>query len=223
MDVDSIDLGRDFREVLQERLQSCDQMLVLIGPHWLDAKDAAGNRRLDQASDFVRQEIAAALKRKIPVTPILVQGAQMPAPEQLPEELKDLAFRNGFELSHNRWQSDIHEMVRRLGLRTAEVRPNSPGAGPVGHAPPLRDAVVGGARPLAPALHCFSGPSSGGLSAVRSGRLTERTNRVGVDSSRRHLAMGGPQAEFHGGLFIAPHGVSSYPGTRSIYVSVLLS
>jgi hypothetical protein len=131
MDVDSIGLGRDFREVLEERLQSCDQMLVLIGPEWLDAKDAAGSRRLDQMSDFVRQEIATALKRKVPVTPVLVQGAQMPAAEQLPEDLKDLAFRNGFELSHTRWESDFHELVRRLGLRTAGVRTNSPGAGAV--------------------------------------------------------------------------------------------
>ncbi len=84
MDVDSIALGRDFRHVLHERLESCDIMLALIGPGWLDAKDAAGNRRLESATDLVRQEIAAALKRNIPVTPVLLQGAQMPPPERLP-------------------------------------------------------------------------------------------------------------------------------------------
>jgi hypothetical protein len=129
MDVDSIDLGRDFRDVLRERLRSCDQMLALIGPRWLDAADAAGNRRLDQANDFVRQEIAAALKRSVPVTPILLQGAQMPASDRLPEDLKDLAFRNGFELSHSRWESDLGELVRRLGLRRADALRHAPGAG----------------------------------------------------------------------------------------------
>ena len=118
MDVDSIALGRDFRLVLQERLASCDLMLALIGPDWLEIKDSDGNRRLDSPTDFVRQEIGAALKRNIPVTPVLVQGAQMPAEDRLPEDLKDLAFRNGFELSHTRWESDVRELVKRLGLST---------------------------------------------------------------------------------------------------------
>jgi len=123
MDVDSIALGRDFRQILQERLGSCDYMLALIGPDWLDIKDASGKRRLESPSDFVRQEIAAALKRNIPVTPVLVRGAQIPAPEQLPDDLKDLVFRNGFELSHTRWESDVREMFKRLGVGKADPQP----------------------------------------------------------------------------------------------------
>jgi hypothetical protein len=91
-------------------------MLALIGPSWMDAKDAAGNRRLESPTDLVRQEIAAALKRNIPVTPVLLQGAQMPAPERLPEDITDLAYRNGFELGHSTWESDVKEMIKRLGL-----------------------------------------------------------------------------------------------------------
>jgi TIR domain len=116
MDVDSIALGHDFREVLQQRLASCDLMLVLIGPDWLAGKDAAGRRRLDNPGDFVRLEVSAGLKRKIAITPLLVQGAAMPTAEQLPEDIADLAFRNGFELSHNRWDSDVQELVKRLAL-----------------------------------------------------------------------------------------------------------
>ena len=100
MDVDSIALGRDFRQVLQEHLSSCDVMLALIGPGWIDAKDGSGKRRLESPTDFVRQEIAAALKRNIPVIPVLLQGAQIPPPERLPDDLKDLSYRNGFELGH---------------------------------------------------------------------------------------------------------------------------
>lgn len=116
MDVDSIALGRDFRQILQERLGSCDVMVTLIGPGWLDATDASGNRRLDTTTDYVRQEIAGALKRNIPVIPVLLRGAQMPPPERLPDDLKDLSFRNGFELGHATWESDVREMVKRLGL-----------------------------------------------------------------------------------------------------------
>jgi hypothetical protein len=130
MDVDSIALGRDFRDVLQERLATCDLMLVLIGRDWLAGKDNSGRRRLDNPGDFVRLEIAAALKRKIPTTPVLLQGAQMPAAEQLPENINELAYRNGFELSHNRWESDVQELAKRLGLAahpdaSAEGKPPS--------------------------------------------------------------------------------------------------
>ncbi|MGH8664125.1 MAG: Yip1 family protein, partial [Burkholderiales bacterium] len=52
----------------------------------------------------------------IPVTPVLVQGAKMPGAQHLPESIKDFAYRNGFELSHNRWESDVQEMLRRSGL-----------------------------------------------------------------------------------------------------------
>ena len=121
MDVDSIALGRDFRRSLQESLESCDAALALIGPNWLDCKDAAGRRRLDDPNDIVRLEIATALKRNIPVTPVLLQGASMPTEQVLPDDLKDLAYRNGCELSHARWHSDIQEMARRLGLGSADA------------------------------------------------------------------------------------------------------
>jgi len=116
MDVDSIALGRDFRTVLQETTASCDLMLVLIGRNWADAKDEGGRVRLENPADYVRLEIESALRRDIAVTPVLVQEAHMPTPEDLPGEIRDLAYRNGFELSHNRWESDVGEMVRRLGL-----------------------------------------------------------------------------------------------------------
>jgi len=123
MDVDSIALGRDFRQALHERLETCDALLALIGPNWLEMKDVAGKRRLDDSGDYLRQEIAVALVRNIPVTPVLVQGATMPAAERLPDDLKGLAFRNGFELSHTRWHSDVRELAHRLGLDGAHVAP----------------------------------------------------------------------------------------------------
>jgi len=120
MDVDNIALGRDFREVIQERLASSDLMLALVGKNWVNATNRSGRRRLDDANDFVRLEIENALKRNIPVTPVLLQGAQMPSVEELPESLRAFAYRNGFELTHNRWESDVHEMMKRLGLGVSQ-------------------------------------------------------------------------------------------------------
>jgi formylglycine-generating enzyme required for sulfatase activity len=64
------------------------------------------------------------------VTPVLLQDAQMPAEQSLPDDLKDLAFRNGFELSHTRWRSDVREMVQRLGLGSAAAAPAEARASP---------------------------------------------------------------------------------------------
>ncbi len=119
MDVDNIALGRDFREVLRQRLDDCDVMLTLIGRGWADARDASGQRRLEQTNDFVRLEIATALQRNVAVTPVLVQDARMPAADALPDDLKPLAFRNGFEISHQTWDSNVRELVARLGLAPA--------------------------------------------------------------------------------------------------------
>ena len=115
IDVDSIDPGRDFRLALRDNIGSCDALLALIGPKWLDAKSPDGRRRLDDPQDFVREEIGIALKRNVSVTPILMQNATMPSAESLPDDLKELAYRNAFEIRHAHWQADVRDLVERLG------------------------------------------------------------------------------------------------------------
>src|SRR5438876_7475462 len=78
MDVDSIQRGRDFHQVLEDHLRKSAVMLAVIGPRWSDARDADGNRRLDDPEDFIRLEVARALNRDIAVVPVLVGGARMP-------------------------------------------------------------------------------------------------------------------------------------------------
>lgn len=114
MDVSAIDAGRDFRRAIDESIASCGVVLVVIGPEWLDASDSLGSRRLDDPLDFVRIETASALRRDIPVIPVLVRGAKMPRSEQLPEELQDLAYRNCVELTHVRWKSDMQLLIKAL-------------------------------------------------------------------------------------------------------------
>ena len=63
MDLEGVEIGEDFIELLDRQLALCRVMLVLIGSEWLNATDARGRRRLDQASDFVRLEVGTALAR----------------------------------------------------------------------------------------------------------------------------------------------------------------
>jgi hypothetical protein len=114
MDVAGIEPGRDFRRAIDEQVASCGVLLALIGKRWLDAGDESGRRRLDDPMDFVRVETTSALRRDIPVIPVLVQGASMPRAEQLPPDMAELAYRNGVELSHARWDSDLQVLIRTL-------------------------------------------------------------------------------------------------------------
>jgi hypothetical protein len=114
MDVDAIQPGRDFRKSIHENVGGCSVLLAMIGPDWLETKDADGARRLDNENDYVRLEIAAALKRDIPVVPVIVRGARMPKAHQLPEEVRELAYRNSVELTHARWKSDVQVLIRAL-------------------------------------------------------------------------------------------------------------
>jgi hypothetical protein len=87
MDVDTIALGVDFAEVITQAVSTCQVLLAIIGPRWLDVTDENGRRRLDDARDLVRLEIAAALQRNIRVIPILVEDAAMPPRQELPDDL----------------------------------------------------------------------------------------------------------------------------------------
>jgi hypothetical protein len=114
MDVVDIEPGRDFRQAIERQVASCGVLLAMIGRDWLEVKDKTGRRRLEDPMDFVRLETASALKRDIPVIPILVRGAVLPQAEQLPADLTDLVYRNAVELSHARWDSDVQVLIKAL-------------------------------------------------------------------------------------------------------------
>jgi formylglycine-generating enzyme required for sulfatase activity len=111
-DVDDIPIGQDFRTILTREVSKCDVLLVLIGRTWLDARDANGNRRLDDVDDFVRTEIRAGLRRaNCLVIPMLLSGAQMPQSNQLPDDLRELAYKNAVSV---RDDPDFHRDMVRL-------------------------------------------------------------------------------------------------------------
>jgi hypothetical protein len=114
MDVNAIQPGRDFRKAIDDCIHECSVLLAIVGREWLESKDALGRRRLDDETDFVRLEIASALRRDIPVIPVLVRGAKMPRAEQLPADLQELAYRNAVELIHARWKSDVQVLIQAL-------------------------------------------------------------------------------------------------------------
>jgi len=114
MDVDAIQPGIDFRKAIRENVGRCRLLLAVLGPDWLEAKGKDGQRRLDSENDYVRLEIATALGRDIPVVPVLVRGARMPKADQLPADIRELAYRNSVEVTHARWKSDVQVLGQAL-------------------------------------------------------------------------------------------------------------
>ncbi len=121
IDVDTIQLGRDFRDVLDLNLSSCRVLLAVIGPRWLGATDETGRRRLDNPKDFVRTEIARALAKNLVVIPVLVGNAALPTEDQLPDDIKPLVYRQAAEIRHEGFQHDMialeDELKRHIGRR----------------------------------------------------------------------------------------------------------
>lgn len=114
MDVETIAPGADFRRAIETNIDQCGVVLSLIGKTWLTVTGKDGKRRLDNANDFVRLETSSALKRGVTVIPVLVQGAPMPQEADLPDDIKDLAYRNSVELTHARWDSDVQVLINAL-------------------------------------------------------------------------------------------------------------
>ena len=121
IDIDQIEPGEDFVEVINRKVGTCDIAIVAIGPNWLRATDASGKRRLDDEEDFVRMEIVAALQRDIRVIPVLVGGAQMPRKQDLPEPLAPLSRRNAIELSETRFHADVKRLIEAIEKSFAVV------------------------------------------------------------------------------------------------------
>jgi hypothetical protein len=123
MDIDSIPPGADFVEVLEGWVAKCDVLLALIGPSWINALDPkSGRRRLDNPMDFVRIEIREALTRGIPVVPTLLDGAPLPSPEELPEDMQKLVRRQAEVVDFRTFGPDVERLIKKLGLGENDPR-----------------------------------------------------------------------------------------------------
>jgi hypothetical protein len=110
IDIDSIPVGVDFREQIKRELSKNDALLVVVGPKWRGA-GKGGRARINDENDPVRVEVEAALARGIPVVPILVHGATMPKPNELPESLRTFSFHNAATVDSGQ---DFHPHMERL-------------------------------------------------------------------------------------------------------------
>jgi hypothetical protein len=113
-DIDTIPFGFDFRNAIHDALTDTDILLAIIGPNWRGVA-SDGSSRINEANDLVRIEIETALKRNIPVIPVLIGGSVMPKPTELPESLSEFSFRNAATIDSGRnFVHDIERLMRSM-------------------------------------------------------------------------------------------------------------
>lgn len=123
MDVDTIRPGANFVSAIEQAVDACEIMLVVIGPAWLSIGQD-GKRRIDDPGDYVAMEIAAALRRSIPILPVLIDGASMPARTNLPPVLAGLATYNAVRIDHESFDRDTSRVVDATAQALRERRPS---------------------------------------------------------------------------------------------------
>jgi hypothetical protein len=109
----SIRPGDDFAQAIIAAVRHAAALLVIIGPRWLTATDDSGQRRLDLSDDWVRLEIAEALRHRVRVIPLLV-NVDMPLPGDLPPDITALARCQYLRLHHRNSRHDINRLADEL-------------------------------------------------------------------------------------------------------------
>jgi S1-C subfamily serine protease len=162
MDVDSLLAGQRFDHQLDKALAQCDVLLAVIGPRWIEgmAEKARGDER-----DYVRAEIAAALKRDIVVIPVLTgQEGQMPAlprAADLPEDIRDLVLYQKHSITHESFGRNIDDLVAAINTVQRARRKPSPWR-------PLAAAGGAAAIALVAAVVVFRAEIGGWIGSLRS-------------------------------------------------------
>lgn len=121
MDVSNIHLGSDWDQKIRESVSTCDVLLAIIGRRWLTIPDRYGRRRLDSEDDYVNLEIRTALERNITVIPILVDNAELPEFDGLPNNLKSILSYQKCEIRHDKFYRDIEDLLDELSKH--EIKP----------------------------------------------------------------------------------------------------
>ena len=136
-DVDQAEPGTDFVVKIDRALSASRVLIAVMGPTWETVTDPRGERRLNNPNDYVRHEIAQALRNDdCTVLPVLWglpgrPSTMMPAAEDLPDELRPLVTIQAIRVEDDdgqRFEFDSQQVViavgRILGEPESELGPD---------------------------------------------------------------------------------------------------
>ena len=119
IDVGEIPPGADFVKAIEQHLEGCAALIALIGDHW------TADDRLHDPADFVRIELATALKRDIGVIPVLVRAAKLPAATTLPQDIQPVLRRQAISISDEDWEHGCERLILALQSVVGPARKQS--------------------------------------------------------------------------------------------------
>lgn len=145
-------LGMDFRTHVSDIITRSDIFLAIIGPVWVNASDDQGRRRLENPADLVRVELESAFAAEGKwIVPVLVGGAEMPQPDELPQSLQKLAYLHAAVVRPDPdFNTDMARLLKALddGLSRRQQPPKP--------APEARAVVPPLSEPKAPVVPVFA-------------------------------------------------------------------
>jgi hypothetical protein len=167
VDVDDIPYGTDFSEHIRKTLERTDVVLAVMGPAW----EGAPQRRIDDSGDFVRIEVETALALRVPLIPVLADGATMPAVVDLPESIRGLGALNAAVVSSGRdFHTHLDRLIADIDALLGAKAPARAGAPPFGVAqfatPATLGIVAALALPFVLAATAASPPVPAAIAAV---------------------------------------------------------
>jgi TIR domain/WD domain, G-beta repeat len=125
-DIEDIPAGIDFRQHINETLLKTNVLLAIVGPKWLGAA-RGGVERINEESDPVRVEVETALRRRVPIIPVLIGNTRMPSSDQLPSGLKDFAFRNAVKVDTGQdFDYHVDRLIKSIDTILGQTKPAAP-------------------------------------------------------------------------------------------------
>jgi len=113
-DVDNIQPGENFRNVIDKSIKDCEIFLVIIGKIWASQKDDSGQPKILNNDNYVRIEIETAFKYNKKIIPVIVDGSKMPSQDELPNSISKLIDIHASILRHSNWKSDVTNFCNQI-------------------------------------------------------------------------------------------------------------
>ncbi|MCW5662368.1 MAG: TIR domain-containing protein [Piscinibacter sp.] len=114
LDVAGIAPSHAWDETIRAMLAAAKAGIVVIGRDWLRPGPDGRTPRLHQADDVVRAEIAALLQGGQAVFPLLVEGARLPDPDELPPDIAPLLRRQAIAVGNADWDATLALLIREI-------------------------------------------------------------------------------------------------------------
>jgi TIR domain-containing protein len=131
-DITKIHVADKFRDRIFDAIDDCDLFILMVGSRTFSELGENGRRRIDDPQDWVRQEVLRAMRRKVPIVPVLLNGSSPLTRKQLPRKLAKLADIQAMSTRNRLLSSVVTEIVNALPkLRVEfEMKSGKPVASP---------------------------------------------------------------------------------------------